>query len=307
MLSLCYHHTLEFFSRPESNKQVLVISDYKNNNCSVIVSAGPGVYLCLKGKTNFTGGIVPINVIGETNIIHPHLAVNNYGNNGLQCITDKPNCCRVDNRPPHDSIRIGEWYFPNGTAVPILGYGNNRAITFYRNRGYNDSTVNLNRVSSNVMSPTGNFCCQVPDSMGRNQTVCVNISEFLSTSYHNNYMQFLLYNHLATVVVTIMSIPPATSIAGDNLTLQCTAKGAGDFLTQIEWLNLESTSGMNIQSNGTSIQLQFIPLLRSHTGVYTCQVTVGDTNFTENYPLHVQRKFMCIPTSYNHSIYIGVQ
>ena len=143
------------------------------------------MYLCLKGKTNFTGGIIPINVIGETtnNVSHPHLGDNDYENNGLQCITDKPNCCRVN------AIKIGEWYFPNGTAVPILGYGNNSAITFYRNRGYNDSTVNLNRVSSNVMSPTGNFCCKVPDSVDINHTVCANISEFLGMSYHDDYIR----------------------------------------------------------------------------------------------------------------------
>lgn len=135
------------------------------------------MYLRLKNRTNFTGGIVPIHVIGVTtnNFSHPRLAANEHENNGLQCITDKPNCCRVGN-----NIRIGEWVFPDGTPVPILGRGNNRATLFFRNRGHNDSTVNLNRVSSDVISPTGNFCCQVPDSTDRNQTVCVNISKFLS-------------------------------------------------------------------------------------------------------------------------------
>ena len=134
-----------------------------------------GVYLCLRGRTSFTGGIIPIHVIGVTTskFTHPSSYLTNPENNGLQCITDKRNCCRVEN----DNIRIGEWYFPNGTAVPILSM----ATTFFRNRGDNDSTVNLNRISSSdVMSPTGNFCCQVPNSTDRNQTVCANISEFLT-------------------------------------------------------------------------------------------------------------------------------
>ena len=34
--------------------------------------------------------------------------------------------------------------------------------TFYRNRG-DDGTVNLNRLNTNVITPTGLFCCEVPD------------------------------------------------------------------------------------------------------------------------------------------------
>ena len=134
-----------------------------------------GVYLRLKGRTNFTDSLIPIHEIGITTneITHPN--IDEAENNGLQCVTDKPNCCRVGSR-----IRIGEWYFPDGTRVPILDHGSNRATSFFRNRGNNDSTVNLNRVSSDVASPTGQFCCRVPDSMDRNQTVCVNISEPLN-------------------------------------------------------------------------------------------------------------------------------
>ena len=141
-----------------------------------------GVYLSLKGRTSFTDGIVPIIVIDETTneITHPG---REHENNGLQCITDNRPCCRV-----RSSIRIGEWYFPNRTAVPILRTGNNIASTFYRNRGDSDGTVNLNRVNSDVISPTGQFCCVVPDSSDINQTVCANISEFLSTiRRYDNY------------------------------------------------------------------------------------------------------------------------
>ena len=81
----------------------------------------------LKGRNNFTDNIVPINVVGVTTneITHPDLATNEHENNGLQCITDKFNCCRVGN------IRIGEWHFADGTLVPILDDGYNRATTFF--------------------------------------------------------------------------------------------------------------------------------------------------------------------------------
>ena len=71
-------------------------------------------------------------------------------------------------------------------------------------------------------------------------------------SNHNDY-SFYFVIILAAVTVTIMSIPPATSVAGEHFTLQCSAEGVGDFLTQIEWLNTEHTSGINIQNNGSSV------------------------------------------------------
>ena len=96
-----------------------------NSDCEIMFYISAGVYLSLRGRTNFSGGIVPINVIGVTTIeiTHPNVDAEN---NGLQCVTNKPNCYRVGTR-----IRIGEWYFPNGTAVPILGHENNRATTFF--------------------------------------------------------------------------------------------------------------------------------------------------------------------------------
>ena len=58
----------------------------------------------------------------------------------------------------------------------------------------------------------------------------------------------------------------------------------------MEWLNLDLTSGITNEANGSRVQLQFIPLKTSHGGVYTCQATVGDKIFTKNYTLDVKRK-----------------
>ena len=92
-------------------------------------------------------------------------------NNGLQCITDRRPCCAAQ---PN---RQGEWFFPDdGGMVPKQ----DGATTFFRNRG-DDGTVNLNRVNSDVMMPTGRFCCVVPDAMDVDQTLCANIGKLTTT------------------------------------------------------------------------------------------------------------------------------
>ena len=101
--------------------------------------------------------VIPITEIEETNTT---------SNNGLQCITDRRPCCAAQPRQ-------GEWFFPNGSNVP--GVAQN-PTSFYRNRG-DDGTVNLNRLNSDVMMPTGSFCCVVSDNTSVDQTVCANIGK----------------------------------------------------------------------------------------------------------------------------------
>ena len=86
-------------------------------------------------------------------------------NGALQCITDKIRCCMSQNPRP------GEWYLPTGALV----HGGTSTTEIYRSRGDNGE-VSLNR-PSNVESPTGLFCCEVPDATGTNQTLCVNIGK----------------------------------------------------------------------------------------------------------------------------------
>ena len=115
-----------------------------------------GVYFSLKEVVYANNSVIPITEIGETT---------DLVNTGLQCITDRRPCCRSL------SNRGGEWYFPYRiTAVPIL----DGATSFYRNRG-DDGTVNLNRLNTSVIMPTGQFCCVVPDATGVNQTICAYI------------------------------------------------------------------------------------------------------------------------------------
>ena len=64
-------------------------------------------------------------------------------------------------------------YTPDRTVVPGPS-----DVDFYRNRGFDDGTVNLNR-NSGVMMPTGLFCCEVPDATDIVQTVCAEIGTYI--------------------------------------------------------------------------------------------------------------------------------
>ena len=114
-----------------------------------------GVYLSFKGVAYANNSVIQITKIGAITL-----------NDGLQCITDKMPCCET---PPN---RLGEWYFPDGSRVPVQG----SATSFYRNRG-DSGTVGLNRINNNIVMPTGRFCCKVPDATIALQTVCATISK----------------------------------------------------------------------------------------------------------------------------------
>ena len=117
-----------------------------------------GVYLSLRGVVYANNSAIHITEIGETYTM---------SNTGLQCITDRMPCCGTQ---PN---RFGDWFFPDRIAT-VPG-PQQSPITFYRTRG-DDGTVNLNRLNTNVLIPTGLFCCEVPDAAGDTQPLCANIS-----------------------------------------------------------------------------------------------------------------------------------
>ena len=117
------------------------------------------MYLSLNGTVYANNSVIPITGIGVTN---------SSSSTGLQCVTDRISCCLT--------ARVGQWYFPDNMPVPVLGMGANRATMFFRNRG-DSGAINLNRVSTDVMMPTGLFCCVVPDATNAMQRVCANIGE----------------------------------------------------------------------------------------------------------------------------------
>ena len=87
------------------------------------------------------------------------------GDAALWCTTDRDGCCI----PPG---RAGEFYFPNGTQVPIRGVDPS-IHTYYRNRGF--GFIRLNRRS--VAMETGQFRCEIPDASGTSVNLYINIGE----------------------------------------------------------------------------------------------------------------------------------
>ena len=115
----------------------------------------PGVYLSLNGVFLTNNSNVLITDIGTTS-------------QPLVCTTDRMPCCRGVNAN-------GEWLFPNnGSQVPLMSV----ATSFFRNRE-DSGEVNLFRLNSDVMAPTGKFCCEVPDATGTDNTVCAYIGEII--------------------------------------------------------------------------------------------------------------------------------
>jgi hypothetical protein len=100
----------------------------------------------------------------------------------LVCVTDLTQCCRVDDTPGVGGP-LGEWFYPSGSLVRVQGGA--RGDDFYRSRGL--GIVHLNRIN-NTMSPTGQFCCVIPDATSTIKNTCINIGEqidYLTTI--NNY------------------------------------------------------------------------------------------------------------------------
>ena len=100
----------------------------------------------LRGQTYLNNSFVLIHDIGE-------------GDDALLCMTDRSDCCRKPN---------GEFYYPDSSAV---GFSDTNSL--YRNRG--PQVVRLNR-RNDVLSPTGIYRCNIPDSSGINQNIYINIT-----------------------------------------------------------------------------------------------------------------------------------
>ena len=72
---------------------------------------------------------------------------------------------------------MGEWHYPDGTIVNPEYIARNNGSEFYRSRG-DEGNVILNRFHSSVMSPTGLFCCVVPNAEGISQILCAYICKY---------------------------------------------------------------------------------------------------------------------------------
>ena len=117
------------------------------------------------------------------------------GVDALLCTTDRAGCCR-----PSDGQRAGEFYFPDGTLVPILG-ADPSIRTYYRSRG--SRFVSLNRINNGM--ETGQFCCEIPDASGTTVNLFINIGRLITSQIEYSYRQehFLYHSGPTTNCFTI--------------------------------------------------------------------------------------------------------
>ena len=103
------------------------------------------------------------------------------GDAALLCMTNQTACCR-----PQGSRALGNWYFPNGTRVPI----SDQQWDFHRTGG--QSTVLLHRKRGGV---DGVYRCEIPNTMGFIQTIYIGVYTADTGEWHV-YTLVTTYVHL---------------------------------------------------------------------------------------------------------------
>ena len=138
-------------------------SDPQEKFCDNGISSFPGVQFSLRGTTYQNNSLVTLE----------NIQFGNDDTNPLLCLTDLTTCCRGSDTPSGINA-LGEWFFPNGTAVPntVIDRVNNVNIIweFYRNRG--PSVIRMHRRDGGV---DGIYCCEIPDAAGVTQNIYIGV------------------------------------------------------------------------------------------------------------------------------------
>ena len=93
-----------------------------------------------------------VSFMEQTLADHSYVDISQVGTESdtVQCRTDLSTCCSSN-----QGIHRGDWYFPNGTRLPLPG-GVNPII-----ESRQAQRVELRRTSSTVMRPTGIYRCDI--------------------------------------------------------------------------------------------------------------------------------------------------
>ena len=147
-------------------------------SCVVCVPCSVG--LRLRNQEYYSNGVIDLNSIGE-------------GDDALLCTTDLSGCCQT--------VRTGEWVYPNGSVVPAGTTG----YSMYRNRG--NRYIRLNR--RNDALAEGMFCCRLQDSTRVEQNLCAHL---YSRGKHNDQSYskhvILISSHSFLLVFPPLDSPP---------------------------------------------------------------------------------------------------
>ena len=109
---------------------------------------------------------------------HGIVTLDNIGIDGaaLRCVTDNTSCCSTSQT--QGVGRFGQWYFPNGTAVPNPNALSDETgmtvlpadLALYRTR--DDRVVLLHH---NFGGVNGMYRCEIPDASGVTQNLYIGI------------------------------------------------------------------------------------------------------------------------------------
>ena len=147
--------------------------------------------------------------------------------------------------------------------------------------------VQLNR-PSDIMTPTGKFCCEVPDATDTVQTLCMNVGK--RQIIHNNSKT----SHTIETIGGLSITASGSAIAGESYILECST--GGSVVEGFQWLKglpdsrtpVVSNGSILISSTSTTSRLQFMPIQQSDNGSYLCSaVDNGQTLSSESTSISV--------------------
>ena len=108
--------------------------------------------------------------VDSNDIIHHGLS--------LVCHTNKTTCCHSN--VTEEKQQLGDWYYPNKTAVQSFSVSRRRGIPvfFARSRSQSKVTLYVYRNKTYLDPPErGRFYCTIPDASDVEQTLYVNIGK----------------------------------------------------------------------------------------------------------------------------------
>jgi hypothetical protein len=102
-------------------------------------------YVSFQGETLANHSYVNLSLVGSSEI------------DSVRCHTDLSTCCSAS-----EGVHRGDWYFPDGVRLPLLGIGD-----VYEHR--EDRRVDLRNVTS-ASSPAGIYRCDIPTNAVHDDT-----------------------------------------------------------------------------------------------------------------------------------------
>lgn len=126
---------------------------------------------------------------------------------GLFCHTDLLTCCRIADNVNGSGNGQGEWFYPNGSVInrELIALTNGEG--FYSQR--REQSVRLDRFqATNVLSPTGSFCCTVPTTVG-DTIFCANLGMRLLWEAH---LHALMCMQLCVCPFLLLPMEPSCTV-----------------------------------------------------------------------------------------------